>query len=77
MSRYVPVEGYPDLVRDMESGAILNTNRSVIQQARERKRIRQEKKLQENKDRERLESLEKDISEIKEALNLLLQKTHK
>jgi N-glycosylase/DNA lyase len=77
MSRYVPVEGYPDLVRDMESGAILNTNRSAIQQARERKRIRQEKKLQENKDRERLESLEKDISEIKEALNLLLQKTHK
>jgi hypothetical protein len=77
MSRYVPVEGYPNLVRDKESGAILNTNSDAIHQAREQKKIRQQKKLQEKTDRERLSSLESDISEIKEALNLLLQKTHK
>jgi len=77
MSRYVPVEGHPHLVRDMKSGAILNTNRSAIQQARERKIARKQRELDEQRDKERLDSLESDISEIKEALKLLLQKTHK
>ena len=77
MSRYVPVEGHPDLVRDAESGAILNMNSAAIHQAREKKKLRQQKQLQEKEDRERLDSLESDISEIKEALKLLLQKTHK
>jgi hypothetical protein len=77
MSRYVPVEGHPHLVRDMNSGAILNTNRSAIQQARERKIARKQRELDEQRDKERLDSLESDISEIKEALKLLLQKTHK
>ena len=77
MSRYVPVEGHPHLVRDMESGAILNTDRSAIHQARERKKVRQQKALEEKRDKDRLDSLEKDISEIKEALNILIQKTHK
>ena len=77
MSRYVPVEGHPGLVRDTTSGAILNTNRSAIQAAKEKKRLRLEREKQQKIDKDRLESLESDISEIKEALKLLLQKTHK
>lgn len=77
MPRYVPVEGHPDLVRDMESHAILNTNSVAIEQSKQRRQIRREKERQEKRDRERLDSLEKDISEIKEALNILLSKTHK
>jgi len=77
MSRYLPVEGHPHLVRDMESHAILNTNSVAIRQAKERKKQRQLKVDQERRDRERLDSLEKDLSEIKEALNFLIQKTHK
>ena len=77
MSRYIPVEGHPHLVRDMESHAILNTNSVAIRQAKERKKQRQLKVDQERRDRERLDSLEKDLSEIKEALNFLIQKTHK
>lgn len=77
MSRYVPVEGHPHLVRDMESHAILNTNSVAIRQAKERKKQRLLKEAQERRDRDRLDSLEKDLSEIKEALNILIQKTHK
>jgi len=77
MSRYVPVEGYPHLVRDMESHAILNTNSVAIHQARERKKQRQLKQQQEIRDRNRLDSLEKDISEIKEALNILIENKYK
>jgi hypothetical protein len=77
MSRYVPVEGHPHLVRDMKSHAILNTNSVAIRQAKERKKQRLLKEEQERRDRDRLDSLEKDLSEIKEALNILIQKTHK
>ena len=77
MSRYVPVEGHPHLVRDMESHAILNTNSVAIRQAKERKKQRLLKEEQERRDRDRLDSLEKELSEIKEALNILIQKTHK
>lgn len=71
------VEGYPHLVRDMKSGAILNTDRAAFDQSNARKKLRAEKAEQEKRDRERLDSLEKDISDIKEALNILIQNTHK
>ena len=76
-NRYVPVEGYPYLVRDMESNAILNTDRVRIRQAVEKRQRQEQRDLELKKDRERLDNLESDISEIKEALNILLQKTHK
>ena len=37
MSRHVKVEGHPDLVRDRNSGAILNINSNAMTAARERK----------------------------------------
>jgi|11_taG_2_1085331.scaffolds.fasta_scaffold13617_1 hypothetical protein len=77
MSRFVPVEGHPHLVRDMQSHAILNTNSVALQRARERKLERQKKYQQEIDDRNRLDNLEKDISEIKGALNILIQNMHK
>jgi len=77
MSKYVPVEGHPHLVRDMDSMAIINTNRTEIERAKMRKIQKKKKSRQEKEDRDRLDSLERDISEIKEALNILLSKTHK
>ena len=40
MNNYINVEGDPNFVKDTETGAILNTNRSEIQQARARKKAR-------------------------------------
>jgi len=61
------VEGYSELVRDMESGAIINNDRTAYQsyiQLREQKL----------KERERLEKVESEITEIKSLLHKLLDK---
>ena len=41
--QYINVEGSGGLVRDKETGAILNTNKSEIERARERKIISKKK----------------------------------
>ena len=74
---YVSVEGHPHLVRDTESNAIINTNRDGIRLAKQKQKIRREKELQEMTQRNRLDNLEKDISEIKRSLELLISNMHK
>lgn len=66
-SRYIKVEGRPDLVRDRFTNAILNINTAGIEQA---KSIRA-KKLQE---RQEIEQLKSDVHEIKSLLLKLLEK---
>ena len=39
MNDYVKVQDEPDLVRDPESGAIININRSSIQKAKDAKKV--------------------------------------
>lgn len=63
----INVEGHPGLVRDTNSGAILNINSNEIQAARERKKIRKQK------DQE-FENLKNEVSEIKELLLKLVEK---
>lgn len=77
IDNYVPVEGYPHLVRDTESNTIINTNRAGIRSAKQKQKIRREKELQEMTQRNRLDNLEKDISEIKRSLELLISNMHK
>jgi hypothetical protein len=56
-----------DLVKDMKSGAVINTNQTAFQAARERAaKAKQEK--------ERLDNLEKEVVDIKEMLKQILQK---
>ena len=63
----IPVDGQSNLSRDPNSGAIINTNKSNAKIARENvARIK--------KERERLETLENDVSEIKDMLKKLLKK---
>jgi len=74
MSRYVPVEGFSGLVRDKESNAILNVNHEEIELARERKRLAKQKRLDQQNLEQKVESLESDITEIKNMLKVLLEK---
>ena len=67
MSDFINVAGENSLVRDKESGAILNTNRSEIQQARVRKKARVQ---QQNE----LDNLKKDVSDMKIMLSKILEK---
>lgn len=72
--RYLKVEGYPNLVRDVQTGVILNTNKSEIEQARLLKKKRQEKKREDLEMKDRIENLESGLSEIQNSLDLILKK---
>ena len=67
---YLKVDGKPNLVRDTESGAILNTNGSQAEQYR---KIREDRI---NKDKE-IEEMKSDIQDIKQLLTKLVEKDGK
>ena len=67
MKDYIEINGQPGLVRDTNSGAILNINSNEIEAARERKKLRKQK------DQE-FENLKNEVSEIKELLLKLIEK---
>lgn len=75
MSRYVQVKGHSGLVRDTDSNALINVDKSAIQQAREKKQLRIKKRQEEQQLHERVKSLESDISEIKRMLQTVLTQT--
>lgn len=56
-----------DLVKDMKTGAVINTNLSAYQQAIERATKAREEK-------ERLTKLEDEVSDIKKMLKQILEK---
>jgi hypothetical protein len=67
MSKFLKVEGHKDYVRDQATGVILNINKSEMNLARERKRIRKEKEKE-------LDNLKNEVSEIKQLLNRIIEK---
>ena len=77
MSRYVPVKGHSGLVRDTYSNALINTNAQEIEQARERKRLRQLEKAKKQSLEEKVETIEKDLDEIKSMLKDLIHNSYK
>ena len=66
MSKHLKVKGHSNLVRDSRTGAILNTNRSEIENARNRDRIHRERQNQ-------IESLTKDVKGLKEDMSQIKQ----
>ena len=67
MNNHISVEGDTDFVKDQDTGAILNTNRSEIHQAKERKKAR----LQQQNE---LDDLKQDVSDMKIMLSKILEK---
>lgn len=61
------IKDEPGLMKDLESGAIINTDRSAIKAAKARKQA-----MQENK--ERIDKIENDVTEIKNMLKELIGK---
>lgn len=74
MSRYVPVKGHSGLVRDTESNALINVDKTAIERAREKKEAKRKKRQEEMELKQRVASLESDISEIKTMLKAALTK---
>lgn len=65
--KYIRVEGNSGLVRDRETGAILNANVTEIQKARLKKNKEKQRELE-------IQELKKDVSEIKVLLTKLVEK---
>lgn len=65
--KYIQVEGNSGLVRDRETGAILNANVTEIQKARLKKNKEKQQELE-------IQELKKDVSEIKVLLTKLVEK---
>ena len=65
--KFVKVEEHEQLVRDMETGAILRINNSELQRARLAKR-RQKQQITD------VEELKKEVSDIKSMLQAILEK---
>tara|TARA_Y100000817_G_C16751664_1_gene497310 strand:- start:259 stop:495 length:237 start_codon:yes stop_codon:yes gene_type:complete len=66
--QYINVEGSGGLVRDKETGAILNTNKSEIERARERKIISKKKEEELDNMKSDIKNLKEDIGEMKSLL---------
>ena len=65
--KYIQVEGNSGLVRDRETGAILNANTTEIQKARLKKNKEKQRELE-------IQELKKDVSDIKVLLTKLIEK---
>ena len=68
MNSHVKVKGHANLVRDSRTGAILNTNKSEIQNARNQSRIQRERQDHINSLTEEVKGLKDDMRQIKELL---------
>jgi len=64
---YKKVEGHSDLIRDLKNGAVINNDKTAYQNY-------MSMKSQRLKEKERLDSLENEVSEIKSLLQKLVDK---
>ena len=74
MSDYKQVEEERDLVRDMHSKAIINTNKSAYLAAVQRKKVLQQQKDELRDATREINTLKCEIHEIKDMLTVLLDR---
>ena len=72
MSKYLQVEGKSDLVRDVNSSAIVNKNRSAYEQAKRRAAEAQKQRDEIRGATREINTLKCEIHEIKDMLKTLL-----
>ena len=68
------VEGHSSLVKDLSTGAILNTNKEEIQRAREMKKRVIAKREKEKAMQEDIADLKKEFSELKDLIKTMIEK---
>jgi|TARA_R110000744_G_C19238057_1_gene548925 hypothetical protein len=70
----VKVEGHTDLVRDMNSGAVISINSTEAENARQRKYRQQLEEQEQRELKSDVDQLKNDISVIKDLLTKLAEK---
>lgn len=71
---YISVDGHSGLVKDMSTGAILNTNVEEIKRAREMKKRTIAKREKEKAMQEDVADLKKEFSELKDLIKTMIEK---
>ncbi len=72
--KHSKIEGHPDLIRDTETNAILNSNRSEYEKYLITAQIKKLQQTKVEKIEEELDTLKGDMTEIKELLKTVLSK---
>lgn len=72
--QYEGVEGHDNLVRDPNTGMILNINRTEVENAREAKKIRQRKLKEEQDLKNTVNTLQEEMKDIKGLISQLIEK---
>ena len=74
MTEYLKVEGHKDLVRDVNSGAIINRNRSAYEMAKKRAAEAQKQRDEIRGATREINNLKCEMHEIKDMLKTLLDR---
>ena len=71
---YTKIEGYPDLVKDGNTGAVLSNNDSAYNAVRKRYKAKQLEKDQMQKQEIDINSMREELIEIKTMMKTLMEK---
>ena len=74
MTEYLKVEGHKDLARDLNSGAIINRNRSAYEMAKKRATEAQKQRDEIRSATREINTLKCEMHEIKDMLKILLDR---
>jgi predicted transcriptional regulator len=72
--RFLKIKGHEDLVKDTQSGAILNINRNETVKAKERKKLRRQKAAEYQEMKQDVNDLKNDMNEIKNLLGKIAER---
>ena len=74
MTEYLKVEGHKDLARDVNSGAIINRNRSAYEMAKKRAAEAQKQRDEIRGATREINTLKCEMHEIKDMLKILVDR---
>ena len=73
MEGFVKIQDREGLVRDLSSGAVINTNRTEYENYLQKRNATKELNQQIKQNSDKIEKIESDVTEIKEMLAMLIK----
>jgi len=73
MEGFVKIQNKEGLVRDLSSGAVINTNRTDRENYLQKRNASKELNQQIKQNSDKIEKIESDVTEIKEMLAMLIK----
>lgn len=71
---FAKVKDHDNLIRDMNSKAVLNTDRAGLQEYYQKRDVAKKEQSEKIETKQRIDKIEKDMSEIKELLYEIAKK---